>query len=67
MRTVMPIATAESESITFIVDLTVAVDVRLAYHLIDLSICQSLTEIVHHLYSVITAQRAERIICQVKQ
>jgi len=34
---------------TFIVDLSVAVDVRLAYHLIDLCIRQTLTEVVHHL------------------
>jgi len=35
--------------LTFIVNLTVAVNVRLTYHLINLSIRQTLTEIVHHL------------------
>ena len=43
-------AAAEAESITFLVDLSVGVDVRLAYHLINLNICQTLTNIVHHLY-----------------
>jgi len=44
---------------TFIVYLTVAVDICLSYHLINLCICQSLTEVVHHLYNVIAIKTPE--------
>ena len=50
-------AASEAKQITFVVDLSVAVNVRFAYHLINLSICQTLAEIVHHLRT----QRHRRI------
>ena len=47
---------------TFIVDLAVAVDIRLTYHLVNLRIRQTLTEIVHHLYTYVITMAASQLV-----